>query len=190
MKRPSRATALHEAAHAVVSVRLGLPLNYIAIGMDSGHPPRRTADVPANVRLRSGGTTMLVEGTTAAWRLRLPSADAIDALERFAAQTAAGIVAQRTTPDPAAKGPADHDDIQQIVGIAKVLGIGQSEQDERVREFIAKSTALAEQHLMVDAGTAWQHVATALFSRKRLSAGEVDEIIRKCDARKSAKADD
>ena len=91
--KPTRADAKHEAAHAVVSVRLDLPL----ASTDIKQRVITTSDKMPSLRegyvAFSSGFTTLVEGPVAAWEEPVPDPDAVAARRSFAGQTAAGIVA-------------------------------------------------------------------------------------------------
>lgn len=165
--KPTRADARHEAAHAVVAVRLGLPLDSTTIRRSQGHA------------LSDGyslGYTSLVPGTVHRWERELPSVSAQDKLRALATQCAAGVVAEMTAgADETA--PAHRDDLQQIVQIAGALGLGGSTDEAPVREFVGSAVRNAAAVLSADGEVAWDRVTVALFRKQTLSGGEVEEIV-------------
>ena len=86
-----QASARHEAAHAVVAVRVGLPL----VSTDIRRGGDRLGIVrPKGVRIVSLGLTDLTHGYTEGLRARLPSHEAQQGFWNLAAMSAAGIIAE------------------------------------------------------------------------------------------------
>src|SRR5437773_2493561 len=88
-----RENARHEAAHAVVAVRLRLPIQTTDIESRpmtdvSGH------GLPNDLVVTTGGLTRLAEGTIDAWIPALPDAEARKMVEAHAVMLAAGVVAE------------------------------------------------------------------------------------------------
>lgn len=173
--KPSRSDARHEAAHAVVSVRSGLPL--ASTDIRRGRPieqPDRFA--PSPLKYVSVGYTTLEPGTVEQWRDALPDPSAADLLTRFAAQAAAGVVAEMERGAQPTD-PTCRDDLQQLVQIAGVLGLGESNADEPVRAFMAEAISRASELLCLDNRVGWESVTTALLRRSHLTGEDVRAII-------------
>ena len=169
--------ARHEAAHAVVSVRLGLPLASTDIVRRTSSPDGRQVRVPPGYNaVASLGYTTLVKGTAEAWIDKLPDPIAKDSLERLAAQAAAGMVAEVDAGHQLGDA-AHHDDFYRLVQLADVLGLGQSNQDPAVRGFIASAYVRAEKILHGDR-EGWDGVAQALLDRQALTGDEVRALLR------------
>lgn len=159
--------ARHEAAHAVVSVRLGLPLAYTCIGMDPSRPR-----YGVSVDTVSVGYTSLEEGCGEAWRAALPDETARKALESLAVQTAAGIVADLDEGLPL--GHVSHaEDMEGIIQIAGVLGFDLSTSEPAVQAFMRNAFVRATLILSQDDGAAWNRVCAALVKRRRLTGALV-----------------
>jgi hypothetical protein len=164
--------ARHEAAHAVVAVRLGLPLAYTSIEIGDDH---RRPWQPSGVR--SAGYTSLAEGTAQAWVDALPAPTARAAIEAFAAQCAAGIVADMDMGLP--QGHVSHrDDTQEVVQCAFWLRLGESGAQPAVRTFVAAAVRRAVDVLAQDDGTAWWHVTVALAKATKLTGAEVRALVQ------------
>ena len=183
--KPSRADARHEAAHAVVSVRFGLPLASTDIKQRVVTTSNTDTPMPS---LREGyvafssGFTTLVEGTARAWEEALPDPKAVESMRRFAIQTAAGIVAEMQRG--AEINDLTHgDDIYQIVGFASVLGIGDSNEVPAVREFLGEAVTYAEAVLRLDDGAAWDRVTSTLYRKKALTGDEVRSLVAASDSK-------
>jgi hypothetical protein len=162
--------AKHEAAHAVVAVRLGLPLGSTDI------IERQQVLGAGGDTINSQGYTTLREGTVRPWLEALPDAEARRNLEAFAAQGAAGIVAERdlgSTDDH----PVIQEDLTAVIGVARWLGLGSDRSELPVRRFIAQATTRAEEALREDDGAAWERVAEALAERRSLSGDEVRRLV-------------
>lgn len=163
--------AMHEAAHAVVSVRLGLPLESTDI------IEREEAVGAAGKTIGvSQGFTTLREGTVRPWLEALPDEGARRNLEAFGAQGAAGIVAERYLGS-ADDHPAIQEDLTAVVIVAGWLGLGKDAAEPPVRRFVAQATARAEEVLMQDGGAAWDRVTEALIERRALSGDDVQHIV-------------
>ena len=80
-------SARHEAAHAVVAVRLGLPLVSVDIHLDPMEMPDGTSIVTA-------GFTALDQTITHQWTVSLPDSHAVERITAIATQIAAGCVAE------------------------------------------------------------------------------------------------
>ena len=173
--------ARHEAAHAVVSVRLNLPLastDIIRQAVPQGHDQERAmiSLAPGQVGVSSGFTT-LVEGSAEVWQRSLPDPDARASLESLAQQVMAGPVA-----DAYADLPLGHfghrDDLQQVVQLAGILGIGTSNEDPAVKDFMSSSFERADEVLMEDDGAGWDRVAQALLGGRALTGAYVRALLR------------
>lgn len=165
-------SARHEAAHAVVSVQLGLPLASTDIR-------RRTVDPNTGERMRdavSVGFTTLRRGSAEGWRAALPDGAAREKLEALGAQCAAGVVAETEAGLPLSA-PEHREDLVAIVQIAGALGLGTSNEDEAVRRFMAECFQRAADVLFADDGEAWAAVTRALLERRVLNAEEVARCI-------------
>lgn len=174
-------TAIHEAAHAVVAVRLGLPLAYTDIThrvMTAGEGgPGTMASLNEGETCVSSGYTTLVEGTSVAWQKALPDPKARESLEHLGAECAAGIVAEMSG---GAKEDdwAHRDDLYGVLQCASALGIGNSTEEEAVRDFISSRYQRAVEVLIdEDKSAAWGRVTAALLERERLSGDEVRDIV-------------
>ena len=170
-------SARHEAAHAVVGVRLGLPMASTDIKRRSQSPNGRAMVARRGYMVRpSLGYTTIVEGTAERWQDALPDPATQDGLERLAAQCAAGIVAEvmagREINDPSC-----YDDAQQLVQIAGGLGLGRSDMDEPVRDFTSRALQRAGDVLGQDDGAGWDNVTRALLKRESLTGDEVRAIL-------------
>lgn len=170
-------TAFHEAAHAVASVRLGLPLASTdirrrVVGRDS---MPSLADGQVGI---SSGYTTLVEGSAEAWSAALPDPEARENLECLAVQAAAGVVAEiflgGQPGDPEAR-----DDLHQVVQIGGVLGFGESNQDPAMQKWMGDCVSRASDVLLAEGegDDAVERVAEALLEHERLSGDQVREIV-------------
>lgn len=161
-------TARHEAAHAVCSVRLGLPLAYTTLDPRS-QPWVRPVDMLGGLLML--GETSLEAGTAAVWEAALPDAAARRNLLSLAVQQAAGIVAELDAEDVALTDIGHSTDLEGLVEIARAVGIPDDEQVLRafVREAMMRAAAILEG----DHGAGWNRVAAALRARRFLTGNEV-----------------
>jgi len=174
-KSSSVVTARHEAAHAVVGVRLNLPLAYssvrsevIAEGGSEGGRCSYTKD-----KFLSVGYTALVEGSSEAWIKVLPDPEARERLEAMALQTAAGIAADAES-DLKLGDVSHQEDLQALVQIAGALGIGISTEELAVREWMSRALQAAGVLLQrVDTGAAWDRVRVTLARKRYLTGAQV-----------------
>jgi hypothetical protein len=165
--------ARHEAAHAVVAVRLGLPLAFTSVQRRVLSPGDRTnlSRAPGDVVVSAGYTT-LEEGAQERWRAALPSEEARQQLTAATTMAAAGIAADAMVHLPF--GHVSHwDDLAAILHRAHVLGIGDSDADPAVRAWGAERVEEAGQILEADDGVAWDRVTAALRRKKRLTVDQV-----------------
>jgi hypothetical protein len=162
----------HEAAHAVVSVRLKLPLASVDI---------RSRRVPDGHRvLTTTGLVAMQEGAVAAWAQALPALDARNRIVEYATQAAAGPVAdQGSAIKPDDLGASV--DWQQIFEMAVALGIGPTVNDPMVKAWALERTRAAAAILNDDGGAAWDRVRFALARRKSLTGDEVRRLIDESD---------
>jgi hypothetical protein len=174
---PTRADARHEAAHAVVSVRMELPLEATSIVRAEAHA---TLSAIKGVVLKSVGYTNLVSGTVKSWEAALPDPIARQSFEKFAVQGAAGIYAEMSRGSHMFS-PEHRDDLEMLVKIASRLGVGNSTDEEAVRNFVDTAVSNAEAVLTQDTGVAWERVTTSLLRKKRLTAQEVRRIVQESD---------
>ena len=169
-----RADARHEAAHAVVSVRLGLPLASTDIAK------RTVTSQFGREGFASAGYTAIEPGSAERWTSELPADSARANLEAFAAQAGAGVVAELVRggelDDPAHRG-----DLQDIVQIAAVLGLGESSNDPAIRDFMTRSIKRAGEALDRDGGRAWDIITEALMEKKALTGDQVRYLIQYAD---------
>lgn len=167
MKRPkpTRADARHEAAHAVVGVRLSLPLASTEIGYVK-HEGR-------------GGTglTALVEGSTDGWN-REPDGRA--KFERYTVQIAAGICAE-VERGAGIDAPENARDLHEILQVADGFGVGGSFDDLAVRAWLVGQVEAARKILYRDDGRAWERVTVNLLRKRKLSAAEVRALVVESD---------
>lgn len=174
MSREKALSAKHEAAHAVVSVRVGLPLASTDIRQ------RRQVEGNGSTLVNSAGFTTLEPGTTSRWRDALPDQEAITSLTLFGTQAAAGIVADINAG--LRLGDVSHlDDVQQLVQIAGILGIGESNEDPAVCEWMAARVKDAGAALISDDGAAWDRVRVALARKRCLTGDEVLSLVQLAD---------
>lgn len=174
--------AMHEACHAVVSVRLGLPLAYTSIGQVPTGPQMpqcALGRLPEGAVLESVGYTTLAEGTVEGWRDALPDPTARANFEAFAAQASAGIVFETGQRDRGVMDLTCRYDLQGVMQIAGLLGIGETSAEPAVRAFMATAFDKAAQVLEADGGHGVERVAAALYERRYLSGAEVAAIVAK-----------
>jgi hypothetical protein len=155
-------------------VRLGLPLASTDIA-------KRTVDGQLGREgFASAGYTTLEPGSAERWVSELPASSARANLEAFAAQAGAGVVAELVRggklDDPAHQG-----DLQDMLQIAGVLGLGESTNDPAVKDFMTRSIKRAGEALDRDGGRAWDTISEALLDKKALTGDEVRYLIQYAD---------
>lgn len=165
--------AHHEAAHAVVSVRLGLPLASTDIR-------RRAYRLQSGGMVLSGGYTTLVDGTVDSWYDALSDPEkrnwAQDQFHLLAVQCAAGVVAEKSRGvEP--NNEAHRLDVSEMLKIASVLGIGESKEDPPVQKWFTSQLERAQDVLWRDDAAAWKRVSTELHRRRTLWGDEVRGIV-------------
>ena len=155
-------TAIHEAAHALIAVVLGIDLVYV--DLDESHTMTRPQDMAATLDVVKDHVTAILAGRAAeALVLGAPQAGAIGDLEG-ATRAVTGAVAQcgldgRITwlpYDKALDDPGVHRRVADIL----------AECDQRVRR------------LLVEHDVGLRAIADALVKRRYLDADEVKEIVR------------
>jgi hypothetical protein len=148
----------HEAAHAVVGVRLGMTLVSIDI------KPRKLQGAYGKVAISCGYTSYelstLIE--------QLGRTEAHRACAVFAA---AGIVAEREHGDGDRHATAD--DVEGVVRHGTAAGISTADQ----AVFLAASVNQAAHLLSLDGGTAWLRVRSALRLQRSLSPARVEALV-------------
>ncbi len=158
-KKSVGASAWHEAAHAVVGVRLGLTLQSIDIRVRVVH------DHEGNAAVSSGYTSYRADDLAERFGV-------VGAHRACAIFAAAGIAAEedRLTGDLAAAS----DDFNGIVRFAKLIGIPTHDRSDPIlKSFVSDVTDVARRLLSVDKGVAWTHVRTALVAQKTLTPEKV-----------------
>jgi hypothetical protein len=184
MKPPSAAeNARHEAAHAVVGVRLGLPVKFATIR-------RAPMDAAMNSRMGREGNS---EGRVEIDSTVFPSAKAggpltvaaREAHERLAVQTAAGILVEYRRGGVGAMVGAGSADIAAMLETANILGIvsvpiGATVDPATLPDFqpwmndcVNRAAAILES----DDGAAWDRVRMALERKRFLSGTELRTLI-------------
>lgn len=161
----------HEAAHALVAIRLGLPLASVDIR-------RRHKTIGRSGNADSMRNTGLVIGTVQSWVDQLPDYEARANLVANAAVAAAGVVVEINYGFPFGH-YSQHDDIEAMVQMASVLGVGTSREEPAVHEFIsdAMETASATLTDSDDTNRMWSHITGALYGAGYLSGDRVRELI-------------
>lgn len=172
--------ARHEAAHAVLSVRLGLPLDTVDLRTRTVESTEGRA-VPNDVDVKSGGYATLEPGTAEKWEAEARQGDATAGarLEALAVQTMGGIVAAGRYNDLGCR-----DDLYQLVGIADALGIGSRLKDPAVEAWIKGIEQRAKEILFQDEGAAWDRVRVALERKRCLAGEEVEKLVAESDERR------
>lgn len=149
----------HEAAHAVVGVRLGMTLVSVDI------KPRKLQGAYGRIAMSCGYTSYelstLIE--------QLGRTEAHRACAVFAA---AGIVAEREHGDGDRHATAD--DVEGVVRHGTAAGITAA--DRAV--FLADAINQAAHLLSLDGGTAWLRVRSALRLQRSLSPARVEALVR------------
>ena len=158
--------AWHEAAHAVVAARLGLPLQSVNIRIVA-QPGKRVAV--------SGGITNIDGKVIKRWYELLPDPEAMKQLENYGTMVAAGMIAERRRPVPNPKDPAALGDEAQLADF--LFGLhGLNSKTPAGREWIEKRLVEAEKILLAD-GKAWDTVHATLASNGEMSGDEVRGIV-------------
>ncbi len=159
--------AWHEAAHAVVAARLGLPLQSVNI---------RIVAQPGQSVAVSGGITNIDGKVLKCWYELLPSSEAMKQLDNYGTMVAAGMVAEGRRPAPNPKDPAALGDearlaewIYGLHGVAPKTPAGKASIEKHVVE--------AEKILLADDGKAWDTVHATLASKGEMSGDEVRGIV-------------
>lgn len=164
--------ARHEAAHAVVAARLGLPLvstdvKKVAVSHQIG-------------AFISGGYTAYDDVQIQAWLAALPASNPRERLEALATATAAGMVASQNSGLEMWHSMHESDEAQ-LVAIARKLGIGNSVSEPAVGQWMDERIQQARQLLERDDGAAWDRVRVTLEAKRFLTAEGVCELIAKSD---------
>jgi hypothetical protein len=161
--RPSKrdlvaVSSWHEAAHAVVGVRLGMRLMSIHVR------PRKLVS--------PSGTTMLSSGFTS-YELStlITQLGRVEAHRACAVFAAAGLVAEREHGD--GNRAATADDVDGIVRHGKAAGVQASDH----AAFLAESVNAAAHLLLCDDGAAWLRVRSALRQQRSLSRARVEALV-------------
>ena len=149
----------HEAAHAVVGVRLGMALVSIDI------KPRKLEGAYSRIAISCGYTSYELSTLIA----QLGRTEAHRACAVFAA---AGIVAEREHGDGDRHAVAD--DVEGVVRHGTAAGIDAA--DRAV--FLANAINQAAHLLSLDGGTAWLRVRSALRLQRSLSPARVEALVR------------
>lgn len=184
--------ARHEAAHAVVAVRLNLPLEYVNI--------RERKVQKGNAIYTYGGGAMINAEAKAAWFAELPSGQGEERITSWAVEIAAGPVSDQAAGcDPNDLGASV--DWEQLLALAYALGvgsytevrpwvtrigvpseiIGRFRNDPAVRAWLNERTKAARRILHRDGGAAWDRVRLTLERKKYLTGDEVRELIAESD---------
>lgn len=158
-------TARHEAAHAVVAVRIGLPLTGLHIQQRVVH--------------FSSGETSLVNGIASVDANALQHMDPTDRFMRLMLFSAAPILMEGATGSVDAENFCEHD-IRALVGFVEALGLPK-QQSRDVFDWAMNSAAHV---LMQDDGDAWRLVSAELRLRRFLTPARVMGVIKDSDARR------
>ena len=163
-----KTNARHEAAHAVVAIRLGLPLDSTSALREDESPDVSEIQSRGREMVGTVGHTRFPPEAVSQWVRALPNPSAVDMLERMATMAAAGIETERirgTTSDVPNSG-----DVEQILAIAAHLG-------RSPEEFKTACASRAFAVLRQDKGAAWHRVTEALHRERRLTAEQVRTIM-------------
>lgn len=166
--------ARHEAAHAVVAVRCGLPLLSTDIKRRTGqrfHDPSRTA---ANVD--SLGLTQLDKGFELAWdqAWKKGGVDLTELLRCSAVYGAAGVIADLEMGLQLGH-PGHADDLFGIDRYARKAGCLTPQEVAAYRD--SAMEAARELLMNCDTGAAWDRVRVALLRKEALSGKEVEQMV-------------
>lgn len=153
----------HEAAHAIVMVRLGLPLRDVSVATERGRDG-----------LYHGGAAV-DEGASHRWQDDPAALEAREAFEKMAAVYMAGVDCDNRLGQPA---ECHCHDVELAVIQAAFLGIGGA----AVGRFLDEAQVVAARELGRDGGAAWKAVYESLDREPhRLTGGEVRQLIRQSD---------
>jgi hypothetical protein len=181
LEKRRKEVAFHEAAHAVVGVRLGLPLASVDIrarGAEQLDAYVHEATLPGRPVTSAEGGAVLVPGAVEQWNETITDLDTRDRFVRLAAMAAGGVVAEMEM-GKGVNDPAHRADIVSIVHIAATLGIGRATVEKPVENFINAAFKRAAEVLNEDGGRGWRAVAAALLKSETLSADEVGAVLRR-----------
>ena len=188
-----RSIAVHEAAHAVAAVRLGLPLVYTSIRAGGAGDDAISADAQRTARpggkLLAAGHTVLERGALAQWEAVLPDPQARANLEKVSVYTAAGIVAE-TKMGAALNDEGNRNDLTDLLRqAATLLGSTFSLADPppAVLQWVTARLNDADALLRADDGAAWDRMMATLVHKKDLSGDEVLGLVAEADAVSSTK---
>lgn len=157
----------HEAAHAVVAVRLGLVV------------------APINIRCRSACTidspgTMVVARLVQRLAVR-PNPAAREWLEALALYAAAGCAADAALGMKL--GDVSHrGDIANLVQVARALGVGEFLTERSVQSWLAENVLVGGMLLLADDGAACERVRAELVRKGALTGDAVRELAVASDA--------
>lgn len=173
-KSTDAVSARHEAAHAVVSVRLNLPLVYTHI--------RRQTITEGDETFVSLGFTSIEEGSARGWIDALPDPVARERCEALALQTAGGPAADLRAG--LRLGDVSHEgDMRGLVAMAGALGIGDEARPKWLSDQCNAAAVLLE---ACDDGAAWDRVRAVLERKRYLTGDEVRDLVAESDTRHGA----
>jgi hypothetical protein len=165
------ATAYHEGSHAVVGVRAGLPIDVVFLGR-AGHPEQPERSL--------GQTRFAFDGQT--WEQAFSQPNGRRELELHAAACAAGMGVHMLRGGKELNLDREFaGDMQTIVEIAGVLGIGRSRDDPAVLKFLEAAIQNAVNFLSQDEEAALERVAKALMDQRSLTGEEVRTLVSQSD---------
>ena len=161
--------AKHEAAHAVVAIALGLPLESVSIG-------GATITGDNGRRFQLAGCTRLSVSASEHWRRDWRDPVARVTLANEAIMSAAGICCDLTAG--ARLGDRSHRlDAFKIMRIAGMLGIGASIAEQPVRRFLAECIEAAGEILKQSDCEQWNRLSNALHRQRSLSGDQARTCI-------------
>ena len=161
-------TARHEAAHAVVAVRLGLPLTEL-------HIQQRV------VQFRSGVET-LANGRASVDTNALQQLESTERLLRLMLFSAGPILMERETGTVDTEKFCEHDN-RALEGLVEALGLPK-QQSRDVSEWAVN---VAADVLTRDDGDAWRLVSAELRRRLFLTPARVVGLVAESDARRACR---